>query len=66
MAWVLLGLGLVLFVEGLAWALAPSLVERMLEALRLLPLDQRRIVGLLAMAAGLAILWTVQALGLIG
>ena len=34
MAWVLMALGLVLIVEGLAYALAPSLIERVLELLR--------------------------------
>ncbi|MEO1575727.1 MAG: DUF2065 family protein, partial [Pseudomonadota bacterium] len=37
MAWVLLALGLVLMVEGLAYVLAPSLIERVLELLRSLP-----------------------------
>ena len=37
MSTVLLALGLVMIVEGLAYALAPSLVERVLEMLRALP-----------------------------
>ena len=32
-----MALGLVLIVEGLAYALAPSLVEQLLEALRAMP-----------------------------
>ena len=45
MGMILLAFGLVLIVEGLAYALAPSLVERMLEALRALPESARRNVG---------------------
>ena len=37
MSLLLLALGLVMIIEGLAYALAPSLVERMLEMLRSLP-----------------------------
>ena len=56
-AQALLALGLVLIVEGLAYALAPSLVERLLEALRLMSEEQRRLLGLAAMAAGMALAW---------
>ncbi|SLN76055.1 DUF2065 family protein [Roseisalinus antarcticus] len=63
MLWILWGIGLVLVVEGLAYALAPSLVEQALAALRRLTPEQRRYVGLLACAAGLALLWLARALG---
>lgn len=59
----LLALGLVLIVEGLAYALAPSLVERLLEALRLLGEDQRRALGLGAIAAGVLLVWLAKLLG---
>ncbi|EAQ04214.1 hypothetical protein OB2597_08729 [Pseudooceanicola batsensis HTCC2597] len=59
----LLALGLVLIVEGLAYALAPSLVERMLEMLRLMAEDQRRFLGLAAMALGLALVWLARSAG---
>ncbi|MDF1854781.1 DUF2065 domain-containing protein [Pseudooceanicola sp.] len=52
-----LALGLVLIVEGLAYALAPSLVERMLEALQTLPEAARRNLGLLALALGVVLVW---------
>ncbi len=42
-ATALLALGLVLIVEGLVYALAPSLVEDLLAALRSLSENQRRI-----------------------
>ena len=49
MAWVLMALGLVLIVEGLAYALAPSLIERVVEVLRSLPQSMLRQMGLLAL-----------------
>ena len=60
MEWVLLGLGLVLVVEGLVWALAPGLVEDLLAALRSLSLEERRLAGLGALALGLALLWAAR------
>ncbi len=57
MSYVFLALGLVLIVEGLAYALAPSLVERMLESLRALPPEARRNIGLLSVVVGVMLLW---------
>ena len=59
----LLAIGLVLIVEGLVYALAPSLVEQLLEALRSLPENQRRNMGLMAMALGVFLVWIAKALG---
>ena len=64
MSTVLLAIGLVLIVEGLAYALAPSLVERMLEALRSLPEGVVRQIGLLAVVSGLLALWGAYQIGL--
>lgn len=58
---ILTGIALVLIIEGLAYALAPSLIERMLEAMREMPLDLRRLVGVSAIMAGVAMLWILQA-----
>ena len=63
MATALWALGLVLVIEGLVYALAPGLVERLLQALQAMPLEQRRLVGLLALATGVALLWAAYALG---
>ncbi|WP_424830961.1 DUF2065 domain-containing protein [Ruegeria sp.] len=63
MGMILLALGLVLIVEGLAYALAPSLIERMLEALRALPEQARRLMGLLCVVSGLALLWAAYQVG---
>ncbi|WP_264210334.1 DUF2065 domain-containing protein [Leisingera thetidis] len=57
MGFILLALGLVLIAEGLVYALAPSLVERLLEMLRALSDAQRRNAGLAAVALGLILVW---------
>ena len=63
MTLILTGIGLVLLIEGLVYALAPSLVEDLLDALRQMPLETRRMVGLGAMAAGVALLFLADGLG---
>lgn len=63
MSTLLLALGLVMIVEGLAYALAPSLIERMLEALRALPEGAVRQVGLLIAVSGLIVVWLAWQLG---
>lgn len=63
MSTILLALGLVMIVEGLAYALAPSLIERMLEALRSLPEGAVRQVGALIGVAGLFCVWGAFQLG---
>lgn len=62
-ATALLALGLVLVVEGLVYALAPWLVEDMLAALRRMPVEQRRLLGLVALGAGIGLLWLAHLLG---
>jgi uncharacterized protein YjeT (DUF2065 family) len=61
---IALAFGLVLIVEGLAYALAPSLIERVLEMLRALPDSARRQMGLLAIVSGLLLIWGAFQLGL--
>jgi uncharacterized protein YjeT (DUF2065 family) len=63
MGFILLALGLVLIAEGLVYALAPSLVERLLEILRSLDEGQRRNAGLTALALGLLLVWLAFWLG---
>lgn len=58
----LLALGLVLIVEGLVYALAPSLVEQLLEALRALPVPTRRNLGLAALSVGVILVWAAKSL----
>ncbi|OYW60612.1 MAG: hypothetical protein B7Z10_12150 [Rhodobacterales bacterium 32-66-7] len=57
---VLLGLGLVLVVEGLALALAPRRLEDALRALAALRPSQRQTLGLAAIAAGVVLVWLSQ------
>jgi uncharacterized protein YjeT (DUF2065 family) len=59
----LLGLGLVLVIEGLVLALAPSRLEDMLRALAALSRDQRRLVGLLAVAFGVGLVFLARQFG---
>lgn len=63
MSLVLLALGSVLIFEGLVYALAPSLIEDMLAALRSLGLPERRLVGLAVLATGAALLWLAALIG---
>lgn len=63
MGTALFALGLVLVVEGLVYALAPSLVEDLLAALRAMSVEQRRLVGLAAVAVGLCLIVAARALG---
>lgn len=56
----LLAIGLVLIVEGLAYALAPSLIEQLLAALREIPEPARRTLGLLAIVSGVAFVWLAK------
>ena len=63
MSTILLAFGLVMIVEGLAYALAPSLIERMLEMLRTLPEQAVRQVGLLIVVTGFILVWAAWHLG---
>ena len=61
--WLVLALGMVLCIEGLALALAPRRLEDVLAFLLRLPPENRRLLGLLALAAGTALLWAARRLG---
>jgi hypothetical protein len=63
MSLILLAIGLVLVVEGLAFALAPSRIDDLLAALAAIPPETRRLIGLLAVAAGVGLVWAARALG---
>ncbi|WP_112321424.1 DUF2065 domain-containing protein [Oceanibium sediminis] len=62
MSWqdVLTGLGLAAVLEGLVLALAPSRLDEVLEMLKRIPPETRRIMGLLVIATGVAIVWAAQ------
>lgn len=57
---LLLGLGLLAIVEGLALALAPSRLRDILEALDRIGVDARRIIGLVVITLGLALVWLAR------
>ena len=60
---LLLGRGLVFVIEGLVLALAPLRMEQLLQALASLTRDQRRMIGLISVAFGAALIAVARALG---
>lgn len=60
MTFLVLALGLVLAVEGLVLALAPRRVEDALRVMASLALDQRRMIGLGALALGVLLVWLAR------
>jgi uncharacterized protein YjeT (DUF2065 family) len=60
MSLLLLALGLVLIVEGLALALAPSRMEEVLRLIVAMGRDRRRMLGLAALAAGVGLIWIAR------
>ena len=63
MGWIVLALGLVCVVEGLVLALAPSRIEDVLEAIRNMPVETRRLMGLTAIAVGVLLVWLARVVG---
>ncbi|MFN4143840.1 DUF2065 domain-containing protein [Aestuariivirga sp.] len=57
---VLRALGLLLVIEGLFYALVPSQLKAMMQSVQKLSDDQLRIGGVVAMAAGVAVVWAVR------
>jgi len=60
---ILLAIGLILFVEGLVYALAPSLLRQLMELIRNLPDQVLRQNGLAALALGLVLIWGAYQIG---
>ncbi|MDZ4089390.1 MAG: DUF2065 domain-containing protein [Tabrizicola sp.] len=60
MSHLVLALGLVLAIEGLVLALAPRRIEDALRLLASLGLDQRRLIGLGALAFGVMLVWLAR------
>jgi uncharacterized protein YjeT (DUF2065 family) len=52
-----LAAGLMLVAEGLVLALAPRRIEDLLDLLRAMSVENRRMIGLMAVAAGVAVIW---------
>lgn len=57
MATILLAIGLVLCVEGLVFALAPSRLEELIRLIAETPIETRRVIGLAAVALGVFLVW---------
>ncbi|MGQ0611317.1 MAG: DUF2065 family protein [Paracoccaceae bacterium] len=57
MSLLLLGLGLVLVVEGLVLALLPARLDTILALLAALGQRRRRAIGLAALGAGVVLVW---------
>ncbi len=60
MTHLLLALGLVLVVEGLVFALAPSRLEDLIKALADIPHETRRMMGLGCVALGVVLVWLAK------
>jgi uncharacterized protein YjeT (DUF2065 family) len=54
-------LGLVLVIEGLLYAFVPGHLKRMMAMMQTIPEDALRTGGLVAMAAGVALVWLARA-----
>ena len=57
---LVVGLGLVLVIEGLLWALVPNLATRLLQAAASAPPNTLRIAGWSSVLAGLALVWIIR------
>ncbi len=54
------GLALVLVIEGLLYALLPRLMKEMIVGILALPASTLRIGGVVALAAGVGLVWVVR------
>lgn len=55
--------GLVLAIEGLVLALAPSRIEELLETFTRMPVETRRLIGLAALGGGVVLIWIARSFG---
>ena len=60
MADLFVGVGLVLVIEGLLWALVPNLAIRLLEAAAAVPENTVRTAGWGSVLMGLALVWLIR------
>ena len=54
---LIIAIGLLLFIEGMLYALFPSKMKNMLKFMEKLPINQLRTIGLLCALMGFAIVW---------
>jgi len=57
---LLWGIGVILLVEGAAYIVAPSLIERVLKILADTSIQQRRMIGVLMALAGSSLLYLIR------
>ncbi|WP_297614717.1 DUF2065 domain-containing protein [uncultured Roseicyclus sp.] len=58
---LVLGLGMVLVIEGLVFALAPSRLEDLLRLMSQIPVETRRLIGLAAVSLGAVLVsWAIS------
>jgi uncharacterized protein YjeT (DUF2065 family) len=60
MADLIVGIGLVLVIEGLLWALVPNLAERLMEAAASVPQSSLRLAGWTSVLIGLGLVWMIR------
>lgn len=63
LAEIIIAVGLVLILEGLVYVLAPSFLEQLLAMLRALNEEQRRLIGLIAITTGAALVLAAKSFG---
>lgn len=63
MAWLLLAAGLVLAVEGLVLALLPGRLDEIVKFITEMPLETRRLMGIISLGIGVFLVWVAKALG---
>lgn len=57
---ILIGIGLVLVIEGLLWALAPGFGLRLMKLAESTPENELRTSGAIAVALGVFIVWMIR------
>ncbi len=57
---LIIAIGLLLFIEGILYALFPSKMKNMLKAIEKLPISQLRIVGFFFALIGFVIVWYLK------
>ena len=60
---IVFGIGLVLVIEGLVFALAPSRLDDLVAAMAAIGQDRRRVIGIVAVALGVGLIWLARTLG---
>ncbi|NKX43665.1 DUF2065 family protein [Roseicyclus persicicus] len=59
---LVLGIGMVLVIEGLVFALAPSRLDDLLKLMNQIPVETRRLIGLAAVTLGAVLVsWAISA-----